>query len=121
MVIREPRGEPANDRDGDEMATHPATERVREMSEMICEENAYRFNDHFRIERDDGCGGTVFVGTEHNKTEADAIAKYLFNYHGQRHIVIRNSLDEVRQAKAIRRDTVRVRRREEILKEMGVW
>ena len=83
----------------------------------ITEANAYRFNDNFAIESADG----HFLGVEHNEQEARAIAQWASDYHGHEYIAFRNSIDSVRKAKSIRPNPVRFQRREEVLKEMGVW
>lgn len=84
---------------------------------QVNEFNAYALNDNFQIvvESTQQC-----VGTEHNQTEAEALAKWLTYNRGSRHIVVRNSRDVVRHAKAIRRDVVRHQLREEAFAEMGV-
>jgi hypothetical protein len=84
---------------------------------QVTEYTVVMLNDNYRIERADGTG---FVGTEHNQTEAEAIARYLTNYHGQRFVAVRNPINLVREARTIRRDTIRVRERDMILKTMGV-
>ena len=85
---------------------------------MIHEFNAYRYNDNFAIE----CESTgQVVGVEHNSTEAKAIATYLTNYHGRVYRVIQNSREDVKKARSIRPQVVRVADRELILKQMGVW
>ena len=86
----------------------------------ITEANAYRYNDNFSIQSK-ASGGIHFLGTEHNKQEAEAIAAWASDYHGHQYIAVRNSLETVRKAKAIRPNPVRFQRREEALKEMGVW
>ena len=84
----------------------------------INEMNSHRFADNYAIVKKstDQC-----VGCEHNQQEAKAIATYLANYHGQEYVVVRNSKDDVRDAKAIRKEPFQVRNRDMILKDMGVW
>lgn len=85
----------------------------------ITQANAYRFSDNFTIQTADGC---TFYGCEHNQQEADAIARYLSNYHGRKVVVVRNGQDAVRAAKEIRGNQVsQVKNRELILKDIGVW
>jgi hypothetical protein len=88
-------------------------EKMTEINEM----NAYRYGDNFAIVRS---ADNSFAGCEHNQQEADAIAKYLTGYTGSFYSVVRNSKDDIRKAKAIRRDVVRVQNREMILEQMGV-
>ncbi len=87
-------------------------------AESISEFTAFMYNDNFAIVKEST--GEV-VGLEHNQTEAVAIAKYLANYHGQFYCVKVNNKDDVRAAKAIRSDVVRVKNRDKILADMGVW
>lgn len=84
---------------------------------MVNETNAYRFSDNFAIETEDGA---TCYGCEHNQQEADAVARYLANYHGRKIVVRRNGKDAVRAAKAFRSEPFQVRHRDMILKEMGV-
>lgn len=88
------------------------------MENQIHQFNAYRYSDNFAIETEDGA---TCYGCEHNQQEADAIARYLSNYHGRNVVVRRNSKDDVRAAKQFRNEPSRVPQRELILKDMGVW
>lgn len=85
---------------------------------MVNELNAYKYSDNYRIETEDGL---IVYGCEHNKEEADAIARYLANHHARRVVVRHNSKDSVRAAKKVRREPLRVQNREMILRDMGVW
>ena len=86
---------------------------------QVDETNAYKLCDNYRIEREDG---TNCVGVEHNQQEAEAIARWLTNYHGSKYVVRKNSLDEVREAKKLRDpNNFRFKYREDVFREMGVW
>lgn len=83
------------------------------------ETNAYKLCDNYRIERDDGMN---CYGVEHNEQEAKAIAKWLSEYHGFKVVVVKNSVDDVREARKFRDPAnYRVKNREDILRESGVW
>jgi hypothetical protein len=84
---------------------------------MINEFNAYAYNDNFRIQNE---GNGQCVGTEHNQTEAEALAKWLTYEKGIKHTAVRNSREDVRAAQAIRKDVVRHQLRDEAFADMGV-
>lgn len=89
-------------------------------TEQVTASNAYRFSDNFAIVATDETG--TFYGCEHNHEEADAIARYLSNRSGRKIAVVRNGVDQVRAAREIRgNDVVRVKHRDMILKDMGIW
>lgn len=83
----------------------------------INEFTAFAYNDNFRIvvESTEQC-----IATEHNQTEAHALARWLTSTKGINHVAIRNSREDVRAAKAIRKEVVRHPLRDEALEEMGV-
>jgi hypothetical protein len=84
---------------------------------QVNEFNAYAYNDNFRIVVQ---STDQTICTEHNQTEAEAIAKWLTYEKGTNHTAIRNSREEVRAARAIRKDVIRHPLRDEALEQMGV-
>lgn len=86
---------------------------------QVSEFNAYRFSDNYQIVR---TSDQEFMGCEHNKQEAEAIAKYLSGRGPHFYSVICNSKDAVRAAKGFRKEPVRVKEhvRQEAFKELKV-
>lgn len=80
--------------------------------------NAYRHSDNYAIDTADLL---TCYGCEHNEEEANAIASYLASYHGRMVIVRHVRQDLVRKALEFCGEPVRVKNREMILKDMGVW
>lgn len=83
---------------------------------QINEHNAHEYNDEFTILTPAG----FFVGCEHNPTEAKAVLDWLNGQRGGGYTMRRNGREEVRQAKAFRRDVLRYEWRDEALEGMGV-
>jgi hypothetical protein len=79
--------------------------------------NAYMYSDNFQIV----CKSTgICVGCEHNRSEANVIAKWMTDYHCKQYMVIANRVDLVKAAQEIRGgDVFQVKRRDSILQEMG--
>ena len=84
----------------------------------VTADSAYRYTDNYQIV---GTAIDDCVGVEHNEQEAKAIARYLEGKRGISFRVFKNTREAVKQARAIRKDHIRVPGRERILKEMGVW
>lgn len=88
------------------------------MNHKINEITAYKFSDNFRIE-------TVsepisVIGCEHNKQEAEAVAKFCENKHGKKFKVVHNLPHLVQESKKFRSIPFRFEHRQEAFKELGV-
>jgi len=86
---------------------------------MVNEINAYKFSDNFTIQT--VAAPVNVIGCEHNREEAEAIAKYLTGENGYEYVVVKNSRADVAAAKAFRSQPMRYAHREEALRAMKVW
>lgn len=89
------------------------------MQNEVNEMNAYKFSDNFRIQ-------TVsepvdVIGCEHNEEEAKAVANWMAGERGRKCVVVRNSPDAVRAARAFRKSPYRFEFRHLALTDTGVW
>ena len=83
----------------------------------VNEFNAYAYSDNYAVLNASGdC-----VGCEHNKEEADALARYLSEYHGKTYTVRANGHDAVRSAKRFRKEPLRFKDREYVFRKVGLW
>jgi len=85
---------------------------------QVNEITAASYSDTYTIYR---TADEIVVATEHNKTEADALARFLQNRNGSFHSVRRNTPDQVRAAKSLGASPMRHPLREEAFKALGVW
>ncbi len=107
---------------GDWMPLVFATEKLRALLASVdsCDtpispDNAFAYNDNWQIVNSFGC-----IATEHNETEARALASYLTGHKGVFHAVKKNRIDQVRVAKEINPVVVRHQLRDEAFDALGI-
>ena len=82
----------------------------------VTNHNAYEYADNFAIFDSSG----FFVATEHNHTEAKALARFLESTKGHAHTVRKNGVDAVRAAQAMGAAPRKHALRDEAFAAMGV-
>ena len=87
-------------------------------TQQVNEFTAHGYSDNYAILKD-ATGDCV--GCEHNQTEADALVRWLNNYHGGGYSVRRNRPDQVRAAKQWHPQPIRHQCRDQAFEETGIF